>query len=61
MNKCRQDRRGDGRSARAGQAMMEFLLVASAVLALTAIMAVLLFSTREYGGRVLDLIASEYP
>lgn len=40
---------------------MEFLLVASAVLALTAIMAVLLFSTREYGGRVLDLIASEYP
>lgn len=41
--------------------MLEFLLVTAVVLAMTSILAVLLFTTRERGGRVLELVASEYP
>lgn len=40
---------------------MEFLLVTAIVVAMTATLAVVLFTVREQGGRVLDLVASEYP
>jgi uncharacterized protein (UPF0333 family) len=44
-----------------GQAAMEFLLVTAIVVALTVILSVVLFTVREQGGRVLDLVASEFP
>ncbi len=40
---------------------MEFLLVTAIVVALTVILSVVLFTVREQGGRVLDLVASEFP
>ncbi len=44
-----------------GQAMTEYLLVAAMLTALTLILAVFLYTFREYGGRVLDLVSSDYP
>ena len=46
---------------RDGQAMVDVLMVAAAMLAAVAVMAVLLYAFREYGGRLLDLAASDYP
>jgi hypothetical protein len=44
-----------------GQAMVEYL-VATGVLAATMVMfALFLYVFREYGVRILDLVASEYP
>ena len=48
-------------SARSGQAMVEFVVVAGVMLATVAIMMVFLGTFREYGTRVLDLVGSEYP
>jgi hypothetical protein len=41
--------------------MIEYVIVAAMLVAATAILAVFLYSFREFGGRVLDLVASEYP
>ncbi len=41
--------------------MIEYLVVAVMLMASTAILTVFLYSFREFGGRVLDLVASEYP
>ena len=50
--------RGGGRS---GQAMVEYVVCAAVVVMLTGLMALLLVTVRESGGRTLDLVASEYP
>ncbi len=47
--------------ARAGQVMTEYVVVAGMVLASVMILALLLYTFKEYGGRVLNLVASEYP
>lgn len=44
-----------------GQAMVEYAIVAGILLAGLSVVALLLFAFREYGGRILDLVASEYP
>jgi len=46
---------------RSGQAMIEYVIVAAMLMSTIAIMAVFLYSFREFGGRVLNLVASEYP
>jgi len=46
---------------RSGQVMIEYVIVAAMLVGATAILAVFLYSFREFGGRVLDLVASEYP
>jgi hypothetical protein len=46
---------------RSGQAMIEYVIVAAMLMSTIAILAVFLYSFREFGGRVLDLVASEYP
>lgn len=51
-----------GRNAgRAGQALTEFVLVVASTLLLLVMVALFLHTFREYGGRVLNLVASEYP
>lgn len=56
------NRQGLGRTAgRAGQAMLEYMLVAGMLLAAVAILAVFLYTFREQSDRVLNLAASEYP
>ena len=51
----------NGRDRRGGQAMIEYVVVAAMLVAATSILAVFLYSFREFGERVLDLVASEYP
>jgi hypothetical protein len=46
---------------RTGQAMVEFVVAAGMILASAAILSVLLYTFREYGDRILNLVASEYP
>ena len=49
------------RRGKRGQAMVEYTVTMAMILAAVAIMALFLYTFREYGGRVLDLVASEYP
>ena len=49
------------RIQRAGQAATEFVVVAGMVIAMVSIVALLLYAFKEYGGRILNLLASEYP
>jgi Flp pilus assembly pilin Flp len=44
-----------------GQTAVEYVIIAGMLMAAVAIMAVFLYTFREFGGRVLDLAASEYP
>ena len=46
---------------KSGQAMVEYAVAAGMLLAAAAVMALFLYTFREYGVRVLDLVASEYP
>jgi uncharacterized protein (UPF0333 family) len=50
-----------GLSKKKGQAMIEYVVLAVFVILTVSIMAVLLYTFKEQGGRVLDLAASEYP
>ena len=46
---------------RNGQAALEYLVVAAMLIGAVAIMAVLLYTFRENGGRVLELVGSDCP
>jgi hypothetical protein len=46
---------------RGGQAMIEYVILATMLVLTASILAVFLYSFRENGGRVLDMAASEYP
>jgi len=48
-------------SSRRGQAMTEFMIVAGSLLAGLAILLLFKETVMEYGGRVLNLVGSEYP
>jgi len=41
--------------------MVEYMLVAAMLMATVAIFAVFLYAFKEHSGRVLDLIALDYP
>ena len=49
------------RRTRRGQTSVEYLITAGMLIASIAILAVFLYTFKEYGGRVLDLVSSEYP
>jgi len=49
------------RKSRAGQVMIEFVVIAAMLIGSIAIMAVFLYTFRQAGERVLSLVASEYP
>ncbi len=46
---------------RNGQAILEYVMVAAMLLLIVVMLAVLLYTFREHGARVLELAASEYP
>jgi len=46
---------------RSGQAAVEYMLVAGMLIAAVVMLSVFLYTFREHSGRVLDLVASEYP
>jgi hypothetical protein len=47
--------------SRAGQVMVEYVIVAAILISTVAIMALLLYAFKEHGWRMLNLVASEYP
>jgi len=49
------------RSARSGQAMVEYVVIAGILLATFAIFYLFQGTFKEFGARVLSLIGSEYP
>ncbi len=46
---------------RRGQTLAEYAIVTGVLLAVVAMAALFLYTFKEYGGRILDLAASEYP
>lgn len=47
--------------SKSGQVLVETVIVAASMLALVAIISLLIYAFKEHGGRVLDLLASDYP
>ena len=47
--------------SRRGQVATEYVIVFGVMLSTMAITALLLYVFKEYGGRILDLVSSEYP
>jgi Flp pilus assembly pilin Flp len=55
---------GKGAKARRGSrgaTMIEYVVIAGIMLALVSVTALVLYAYKEYGVRVLNLVASEYP
>lgn len=48
-------------AGRHGQAMVEYIVCAAVIVLLTGMLALLLVTVRENGGRAVDLVSSEYP
>lgn len=48
-------------SGKSGQAMIEYVLVATAIVVLLSVMAVLLHATKNQADRAATLVSSEYP
>jgi len=48
-------------SRKSGQAMIEYVAVAAMLIATVAILAVFLYTFREQGDRVLELVGYDYP
>ena len=49
------------RRSRSGQTLIEYLVLTVMILASVAILSVFLFTFREQGDRVLQLVGYEYP
>jgi len=54
-------RRGISPRPASGQVLVEWAIVAAILVASVAILSVFLYTFKESGSRVLDLVASEYP
>lgn len=48
-------------SACRGQAMIEYAIVVGVMVAMMAVLSLFLTTISEYGERILDMIASDYP
>jgi hypothetical protein len=44
-----------------GQTIAEYAIVTGVLLGIVVLAALFLYTFKEYGGRILDLVASEYP
>lgn len=49
------------RRSKGGQTLAEYAVATGVLLAVIAMAALFLYTFKEYGGRILDLVASEYP
>ena len=49
------------RPGRSGQAMVEYVVATGLLLGTLAMLALVLYTFREYGARVLDIVAYDYP
>lgn len=48
-------------SSKSGQTMLEYILVLAMTLGLIVTLGFFIFVFKEHGGRILDLVSSEYP
>jgi hypothetical protein len=55
------DRASASGNRRSGQAMLEYVVVFVAMLAVVSVLALFLYAVRQQSNRTLDLVASEYP
>jgi hypothetical protein len=63
---CPEQKAGVSRSAgsagsRSGQAILEHVVVAGVMLVVLIMLALFLYVFKEYGGRIFDLVGSDYP
>ena len=49
------------RNSSSGQAMAEYVIIAGLLMAALGILTVFFVTFKEYGGRILALVSSEYP
>ena len=49
------------RNSSSGQAMAEYVIIAGLLMASLGILTVFFVTFKEYGGRILALVSSEYP
>ncbi len=54
-------RESDKRGSQRGQTTVEYVVVAGLLLASLAILSVFLETFQEYGSRILEMVASDYP
>jgi len=52
---------GKLRRGRSGQIMLEYAIVVAILVGVVSMLALFLFTFKEQGGRVMDLISSDYP
>lgn len=50
-----------GKRSIRGQVIVEYIVVAGVLVGMVAILSVFLYTFRQQSGRVLDLVASDYP
>jgi hypothetical protein len=48
-------------SSKSGQTLTEFMVTAGVILASVVVLSLFLYTFKEYGGRILDLVALDYP
>ena len=49
------------RRGKAGQTMIEYVIIAGMLVLSMSVFAVFMYTMKEQGGRVLDLVALDYP
>ena len=53
--------RGNQADRKAGQVMLEYVIVAGMLVAVLSMLALFLYTFKEQGARVLDLISADFP
>lgn len=48
-------------NSKSGQAMLEYIMVVAMTLGVMVTLGFFIYVFKEYGGRVLDLVSSNYP
>lgn len=49
------------RNSKKGQAMLEYIMVLAMTLGVLVTLGFFIFVFKEYGGRILDLVSSDFP
>lgn len=52
---------GTGRESERGQTTVEYAVVAGVLVAVLALLTLFLLTFQEYGDRIIDMVASDYP
>jgi heme/copper-type cytochrome/quinol oxidase subunit 2 len=53
--------KADAENKRSGQVMLEYAIVAGILVGVLAMLALFLFTFKEQGARIMDLISADFP